>query len=61
MKWLKNRIELLKNDKELAKILFLHLLLIVLHYYEYRTSEIEYYWYLRAGGCGLIALGFILK
>ena len=57
MKWLKNRIELLKNDKELTKILFLHLLLIVLHYYEYRTSEIEYYWYLLAGGCGLIALG----
>ena len=57
MKWLKNRIELLKNDKELAKILFLHLLLIVLHYYEYRTSEIEYYWYLRAGGCALISLG----
>lgn len=57
MKWLKNRIELLKNDKELTKILFLHLLLIVLHYYEYRTSNIEYHWYLRAGGCGLIALG----
>lgn len=57
MKWLKNRFELLKNDKELAKILFLHLLLIVLHYYEYRTSNIEYHWYLRAGGCGLIALG----
>ena len=56
-KWLRNRIELLKNDKELAVILLLHLLLIALHVYENYVGEIEYYWYLRAGGCGLISLG----
>ena len=57
MKWLRNRIELLKNDKELAVILLLHLLLIVLHVYENYVGNIEYHWYLRAGGCGLISLG----
>ena len=57
MKWLKNRIELLKNDKELTYILLLHLLLIALHFYENYVGNIEYYWYLRAGGCGLIVLG----
>ena len=57
MKWLKNRLELLRNDKELLTILFLHLLLIGLHFYENYVGTIEYYWYLRAGGCGLIALG----
>lgn len=57
MKWLKNRIELLKNDKELAMIFFLHLLLIALHVYENYVGSIEYHWYLRAGGCGLIASG----
>ena len=56
-KWLRNRIELLKNDKELAVILLLHLLLIVLHVYENYVGNIEYHWYLRAGGCGLISLG----
>lgn len=57
MKWLKNRIDLLKNDPELAKIFFLHLLLIALHIYENYVGNIEYHWYLRAGGCRLIALG----
>lgn len=62
MKWLKNRIELLKNDKELTVILLLHLLLIALHAYENYVGSVEYHWYLRAGGCGLIALGiFILE
>lgn len=56
MKWLKNRIELLKNDKELAAILLLHLLLIALHVYENYVGNIEYHWYLRASGCGLISL-----
>jgi hypothetical protein len=56
MSLLKSRIELLKNDKELAKIFFLHLLLIALHVYENYVGEVEYYWYLRAGGCGLISL-----
>ena len=56
MKWLKNRIELLKNDKELAKIFFLHLLLIALHIYEEYVGTIEYHWYLRAGGCAVISL-----
>ena len=56
MKWLKSRIELLKNDKELAKIFLLHLLLIALHVYENYVGDVEYFWYLRAGGCGLISL-----
>ena len=55
-KWIKNRIKLLKNDTELAKLLFCHLLLIVLHYFEYRTTDVKYFWYLRAGGCALISV-----
>ena len=55
MKYLKNRIELLRNDKELLTILFLHMLLIGLHVYENYVGNIEYHWYLRAGGCGLIS------
>ena len=56
-KWLRNRIELLKNDKQLTLIMLLHIVLIGLHVYEWQVGDIEYYWYLRAGGCGLIALG----
>ena len=56
-KWLRNRIELLKNDKQLALIMLLHIVLIGLHVYEWQVGDIEYYWHLRAGGCGLIALG----
>ena len=56
-KWLKNRIELLKNDKQLLLIMVFHIVLIGLHVYEWQVGDIEYYWYLRAGGCGLIALG----
>ena len=56
-KWLRNRIELLKNDKQLALIMLLHIVLIGLHVYEWKVGDIEYYWYLRAGGCGVIALG----
>ena len=56
-KWLRNRIELLKNDKQLALIMLLHIVLIGLHVYEWKVGDIEYHWYLRAGGCGLIALG----
>ena len=55
-KWLRNRIELLKNDKQLTLIMLLHIVLIGLHVYEWKVGDIEYYWYLRAGGCGLIAL-----
>ena len=55
-KWIKNRINLLKNDKDLAKLLFCHLLLIVLHVCEYYTTDIQYFWYLRAGGCALISV-----
>lgn len=57
---LKQKYLLLINDKELLKIFLLHLLLIVLHFYEYKTSRIEYHWYLRAGGCGVIALFIFL-
>jgi hypothetical protein len=56
MSWLKSRIELLRNDKDLLKIFLLHLLLIALHIYENYVGDVEYYWYLRAGGCGLISL-----
>ena len=56
-KWLRNRIELLKNDKQLTLIMLLHIVLIGLHVYEWQVGDIEYYWYLRAGGCGLISLG----
>ncbi len=56
-KWIKAKIELLYNDRELFKIFLLHLLLIALHVYENYVGDIEYHWYLRAGGCGLIALG----
>lgn len=52
--------QLLINDKSLLHIFLLHLLLIALHFYEYKTSSIEYYWYLRAGGCGLISLFIFL-
>ena len=59
-KWLRNRVELLKNDKQLALIMLLHIVLIGLHVYEWQVGDIEYYWYLRAGGCGLIALFIFL-
>ena len=59
-KWLRNRIELLKNDKQLTLIMLLHIVLIGLHVYEWQVGDIEYYWYLRAGGCGLIALFIFL-
>lgn len=55
-KWLKSRIELLRNDKDLALIMLLHIVLIGLHVYENYVGSIEYHWHLRAGGCGLIAL-----
>lgn len=55
--WLKSRIELLKNDRQLALIFLLHIVLICLHFYEWQVGNIEYYWYLRAGGCGLIVIG----
>ena len=57
---LKQKYLLLINDKELLKIFLLHLLLIALHFYEYKTSRIEYHWYLRAGGCGVIDLFIFL-
>ena len=57
MKYFRNRIELLKNDKQLALIMLLHIVLIGLHVYEWKVGDIEYYWYLRAGGCALISLG----
>lgn len=59
-KWLRNRIELLKNDKQLTLIMLLHIILIGLHVYEWKVGDIEYYWYLRAGGCGVIALFIFL-
>lgn len=55
IKFFAQRIELLKNDRKLFLIFFLHLLLIGLHVYENYVGDIEYHWYLRAGGCGLIS------
>lgn len=55
IKFFAQRVELLKNDKKLSLIFFLHLLLIGLHVYENYVGDIEYHWYLRAGGCGLIS------
>lgn len=55
IKFFAQRVELLRNDKKLSLIFFLHLLLIVLHIYENYVGNIEYHWYLRAGGCGLIS------
>lgn len=55
IKFFSQRIELLKNDKKLSLIFFLHLLLIGLHVYENYVGDIEYHWYIRAGGCGLIS------
>lgn len=57
---IKQNVELLRNDSELLKIFLLHIFLIGLHFYEYKTSCIEYYWYLRAGGCGVISLFIFL-
>lgn len=57
---LRQKAQLLKNDGELFKIFLLHLLLIALHVYEDFVGNIEYHWYLRAGGCGLIALCIFL-
>lgn len=54
---IKQNFTLLKNDKKLALILLLHLLLIALHIYENYVGSIEYHWYLRAGGCAVISLG----
>lgn len=55
IKFFAQRVELLRNDKKLSLIFFLHLLLIALHVYENYVGDIEYHWYLRAGGCGLIS------
>lgn len=55
IKFFAQRVELLRNDKKLSLIFFLHLLLIALHVYEDYVGNIEYHWYLRAGGCGLIS------
>ncbi len=57
---IKQRIGLLKNDRKLNLILRLHLLLIALHVYEWQVGNIEYFWYLRAGGCAVISLCIFL-
>ena len=59
-KWFRNRIELLKNDKQLLEIMLWHIVLISLHCCEYYINGIQYYWYLRAGGCAVIALCIFL-
>lgn len=59
-KWFKNRIDLLKNDKELAIICLFHLLLLALHVFDNYIGTVKYYWYIRASGCGLISLCIFL-
>ena len=56
-KCFRNRIELLKNDKQLNMIMLLNIVLMCLHVYEWHVGDIEYYWSLRAGLCGLVAIG----
>lgn len=56
-KWFRNRIELLKNDKQLNMIMLLNIVLMCLHVYEWHVGDIEYYWSLRACLCGLVAIG----
>ena len=58
--WIKSRINLLKNDKDLLEIMFWHIVLIGLHCWEYFKNGTQYFWYLRAGGCGIIALFIFL-
>lgn len=60
IKYFKQRVLLLKNDKELLEIMFWHIVLIGLHCWEYFKNGTEYYWYLRAAGCGIIALFILL-
>lgn len=52
---LRQRYLLLVNDKLLLIIFLLHLLLIICHVSQNYLSDIQYHWYLRAGGCGIIA------
>lgn len=58
--WIKSKINLLKNDKDLLEIMFWHIVLIGLHCWEYYKNGTQYFWYLRAGGCGIIALFIFL-
>ena len=52
---LRQRYLLLVNDKFLLIIFLLHLLVIICHVSQNYLSDIQYHWYLRAGGCGIIA------
>lgn len=60
IKYFTQRIELLKNDKNLLEIMLWHIVLISLHCCEYYINGTQYYWYLRAGGCAVIALCIFL-
>ena len=52
----KRRIQEFKNDRRLLIILLLHLLLILCHFCQNKMDDIQYFWYLRAAGCGVIAI-----
>lgn len=53
---LKQRIDLLRNDKILSMLFILHLILAVCHIYHSFISPTHYHIYLRAGGCLVIAI-----
>ena len=53
---LKQKYELLKNDRILSMIFLLHLILAMCHLYHSFISPTRYHIYLRAGGCLLIAV-----
>jgi len=55
-KWFKSRIENLKEEKYLGRILVIHFVLILLHFMTTEQYDIHYYADLRVGGCALIIL-----
>lgn len=56
MRFFKNRINELRNDKTLGIILLLHLVLAVCHICHSFMSDIQYHGELRTVGCGIIAI-----
>ena len=55
-KWFRNRIESVKNEKHLGKIILIHIILILLHIMTSMQYHIEYHADLRVAGCMLIIL-----
>ena len=55
-KWFKRRIESLREEKYLGRILVIHFVLILLHIMTTKQYDIHYHADLRVGGCALIIL-----